>query len=49
MDFETRTNARLRKIKERIEILEQLKKIDQTEKNILESLADAVKKTTNSN
>jgi len=45
MDFEERTNARVTKIKERIEILEQLKKIDQVEKNILWSLAEAVKRT----
>lgn len=45
MDFEERTNARLRKITERVEILEQLKKIDQVEKNILCALAEIVRRT----
>lgn len=45
MDFEARTNERLKKIKERLEIIEQLKKTDQVEKNILTNLAELIQRT----
>lgn len=45
MDFEARTNAKLGKIKERIEIIEQLKNVGTLNKNIQTALDEIITRT----
>lgn len=45
MDFEARTNAKLGKIKERIEILEQLRNIGKINKNLQSALDEIITRT----
>jgi len=45
MDFEARTNAKLGKIKERIEIIQQLKNVGTLNKNIQTALDEIVTRT----
>jgi hypothetical protein len=45
MDFEARTNAKLGKIKERIEIIQQLKNVGTLNKNIQTALDEIITRT----